>query len=156
MDIDLTLLIQIIAFLGFLWFIRRKVWGPVSSLLEKRAQSIADGIAAGERGTKQLMLASRQAADILETAHTKAEELLSEAADRQRALIEQARQQAQEEAQKILVDAQLQIAQERVAVRESLRQEAVLMAMAIASRILQRKLDESGDAELIADLAKEI
>jgi len=156
MNIDLTLLIQIIAFLAFLWFIRLKVWGPVSSLLEKRAQNIADGLAAGERGTKQLALASRRAADILEEARTKAGELLSEATDRQHALVEHARQQAQEEAQHILAEAQQQIAQERVAVREDLRQEAGLMAMAIASRILQRKLDEDGDAELLAQLVKEI
>ena len=50
MNINLTLIGQAISFAIFVWFCMKYVWPPITSALEKRKKTIADGLAAAEKG----------------------------------------------------------------------------------------------------------
>ena len=52
MNINLTLIGQAISFGIFVWFCVKFVWPPLMDALEERASTIADGLAAGEKGQK--------------------------------------------------------------------------------------------------------
>ena len=54
MNINLTLLGQAISFGIFVWFCMKYVWPPILKALEERAETIADGLAAAERGNRHL------------------------------------------------------------------------------------------------------
>ena len=54
MDFNLTLIGQTIAMIVFVWFVMAKIWPPVMAALDQRRKEIADGIAAGEKGQKEL------------------------------------------------------------------------------------------------------
>ena len=54
MNINLTLLMQAVAFGVFIWFCAKFVWPPLMRAIEARQKQIADGLAAGEEGRQSL------------------------------------------------------------------------------------------------------
>ena len=54
MDINATLIGQAIAMLVFVWFCMKFIWPPLMQALEDRRKQVADGIAAGEKGRRDL------------------------------------------------------------------------------------------------------
>ncbi len=63
MNINFTLFSQAMAFAVFIWFTVKFVWPPLLRAIETRQKTIADGLAAGERGKHDLELASHRSAD---------------------------------------------------------------------------------------------
>src|SRR5688572_15745755 len=63
MNINFTLFAQAAAFAVFIWFTVRFVWPPLMRAIDSRQKTIADGLAAGERGRQELELASHRSAD---------------------------------------------------------------------------------------------
>ena len=49
MNINATLIVQIVVFLGLWWFTARYVWPPITKALDERSQKIADGLAAADK-----------------------------------------------------------------------------------------------------------
>ena len=60
MNINATLIGQMISFALLVWFTMKFVWPPVTKALAERQQRIADGLAAGERGKHELELAQKR------------------------------------------------------------------------------------------------
>ena len=54
MNINLTLIGQAISFAIFVWFCMKYVWPPITSALEQRKKTIADGLSAAELGQQSL------------------------------------------------------------------------------------------------------
>ena len=69
MNINATLIGQAVAFFIFVWFCMRYVWPPLIEALNERKQSIADGLAAAERGRHEHELAERRATEIIRDAN---------------------------------------------------------------------------------------
>ena len=72
MDFNLTLIGQTVAMIVFVWFCMKWIWPPVMQAIDKRRKEIADGIAAGEKGYKELADAKLGADGILTDARQKA------------------------------------------------------------------------------------
>ena len=53
MNINLTLVMQAVAFAAFIWFSAKFVWPPLMRAIETRQKQIADGLAAGEQGRQE-------------------------------------------------------------------------------------------------------
>ena len=54
MNINLTLIGQAISFAIFVWFCMKYVWPPITSALEQRKKTIAEGLSAAELGQQSL------------------------------------------------------------------------------------------------------
>ena len=63
MNINATLIVQIVVFLGLWWFTARYVWPPITKALDERSQKIADGLAAADKAVSL----SHGAPEILDT-----------------------------------------------------------------------------------------
>ena len=61
MNFNLTLIMQAVAFGLFIWFCARFVWPPLMKAIETRQKQIADGLAAGEQGRRELASAEKRA-----------------------------------------------------------------------------------------------
>ena len=70
MNINLTIIGQILAFIAFVAFCMRYVWPPILAAMEERQQKIADGLAAADRASHDLELAQKEAVDRLVEAKT--------------------------------------------------------------------------------------
>ncbi|HEX6828255.1 MAG TPA: F0F1 ATP synthase subunit B, partial [Burkholderiales bacterium] len=65
MNFNLTLLAQAVTFALFIWFTVKFVWPPLLRAIETRQKTIADGLAAAERGKNELELAGKRSTEVL-------------------------------------------------------------------------------------------
>ncbi len=72
MDFNLTLIGQTVAMIVFVWFCMKFIWPVLMNVIEERRKNIADGIAAGEKGQKELADARHGSEAILTDARQKA------------------------------------------------------------------------------------
>jgi len=156
MNINLTLISQAIAFALFIWFTVKFVWPPLRSAIENRQQTIAEGLAAAERGKHELELAARRTADVLRESKEKSSEVLGQAERRAQQIIEDAKAAARVEADKVLVSAKAEIEQEAERARQVLRDRVAELAVAGAEKILRREVDASAHAQMLTALKQEL
>ncbi len=156
MDINLTLVVQMLVFLAFVWFTMKFVWPPLSKAMEERQDKIADGLASAERGRKELELAQHRVKDDLKQAKAQASEIIEKASRRAANLIEEAKEDAKLEAQKQAKIAHEQLLQEINHARDSLRKQVALLAVSGAEKILNREIDAKTNSALLDNLIEEL
>lgn len=156
MDINATLLGQMLVFGILIWFSWKFIWPPLVKAIEDRQKKIADGLAAAERGQKELHQASGEAQVIVTEARDKALKIVDQANRRSNEIIEEARGTAIAEGQRLVGDARQEVVLEQARARDALRKDVAQLAVAGASRLLEREIDASAHADLIEKLAREI
>ncbi|PTQ83551.1 F-type H+-transporting ATPase subunit b [Nitrosospira multiformis] len=156
MNINFTLISQAMAFAIFIWFTVRFVWPPLMRAIENRQKTIADGLAAGERGKRELELASQRSGDVVREAKQRASDIIAQAEKRAAEILDEAKVAAREEGGRILVGAKAEVEQEVFRAKEVLRQQVADLALAGAAKILRREVDEKAHAELLASLKAEL
>jgi F-type H+-transporting ATPase subunit b len=155
-NIKLTLIIQMIVFLLLVFFTMSYIWPPLMRAVEERQKKIAQGLAAADRGEQELQKARESADVILREARERAGQIIDQAQHRANDILEQARAGAQQEGQRLVASAQQQIGLEASRARESLRREIGEIAVAAASKLLEREIDPRAHQELISKLAAQI
>jgi F-type H+-transporting ATPase subunit b len=145
-----------IAFVIFIWFTMRFVWPPLTNALKKRQEKIADGLAAAERGQKELELAQKRATEELRQAKAQAMEIIDNANRRAGQIIEQGKVEAREQSKQIISRAQDEISQQVVQAKEMLRKQVAQLAISGAERILVRNLDQAANSALLDKLIEQI
>lgn len=156
MNINLTLLGQMITFALFVWFTMKYVWPPITKALADRQQKIADGIAAAEQSQRDLELAERRAMEIVRESKEGASHILEAANKRAETIIEEAKEAARTDGQRIVAHAQEQVSQAVVKAKEELRSQVGQLAVTTAEKILRQTIDASKHQALIAQAVKEI
>ncbi|HZP14135.1 MAG TPA: F0F1 ATP synthase subunit B [Nevskiaceae bacterium] len=153
---NLTLIVQALVFAAFIWFNVKFVWPFLTTKIEERQKTIADGLAAAERGTKALEEASSRSDEALKAARTQAQEILSNASKQASQTVEAAKTQAQAEADRIKEAARAEAAREITSAKETLRKQVGELAVAGASKILKREIDAKAHADVLKELAAQI
>jgi F-type H+-transporting ATPase subunit b len=156
MDLNFTLVAQAVVFAVFIWFTARFVWPPLMRAVDERTRTIADGLAAAEKGMRSLEEAASKSDEALKAARTQAQEILSAASRQATQLIEQAKTQAKTEADRIAVGARDEVAREVLRAREDLRKQVGELAVIGASKILKREIDAKAHADVLKDLAARV
>ena len=156
MNINATIIGQAIVFLVLIWFSWKFIWPPLMKAVEDRQKKIADGLAAAERGQKELQQSHGEAAGIVTAAREKALKIVDQANRRSNEIIEEARVTAITEGQRLVGDARQEVTLEQARARDALRKDVASLAVAGASRLLEREIDPKAHADLIEKLAREI
>ena len=156
MNINLTLLMQAVAFFAFILFTAKFVWPPLMRAIEVRQKQIADGLAAGEEGRHNLVNAEKRIAEMLNEAKARATEIVAQGEKLKSDAVDQARTDAEAEANRILAAAKSEIEQEVYRAKEALRGQVAELAVAGASRILRREVDAKAHADLLAEIEKQL
>jgi len=156
MNINLTLIAQLVSFAVFVWFTMKFVWPPLVKAMDERKARIADGLAAAERGHHEQELAEKRAKDTLHEAKKQAAEIKANA-DKQAALIiEEARDKAKEEGNRQLAAAQAEIEQETNKAREALRSKVAELAVMGAEKILRKEINADAHKDIVESVANQI
>lgn len=156
MNINATLIGQMITFGIFVWFTMKYVWPPVMKAMDERKKKIADGLEAAERGVRELALAERKAQDLIAEAKVQAAGLLDQANKRSVRMVEEAKNEARAEGERMIVVAREEIERESHLAREKLREEVARLAILGAEKILQSKINAQTDAAIIDKMIAEI
>jgi F-type H+-transporting ATPase subunit b len=155
-NVNATIIGQLITFWILIWFVMKYVWGPITSMMDARSKRIADGLAAGERGKHELELASKRGAEVLHEAKQKASEIIAQAEKRASEIVEAGKADAKTEGDRLLAGAKAEIEQEVHRAKEGLRQQVADLAVAGAEKILRREVDAKAHAELLTSIKNEL
>jgi F-type H+-transporting ATPase subunit b len=155
-NINATLIVQIVVFLALWWFTARFVWPPITKALDERSKRIADGLAAADKAKADLASAERRVADELKAARDGAAEVRSGAERQAGQILEEARAEAGRivAAAKKAAEEEAGLAAQRA--KDQLREQVATLAVAGAERILRREIDANRHADLLADLKNEL
>ncbi len=156
MNLNVTLVAQLVVFFILVWFTMQFVWPPIVKALDERAKKVAEGLEAADKAKADLAHAEKRAVEEMRKsressaeARTSAEKQASQIVDEARAdanrIIAQAREAAEGEAG---------AAAQRV--KESLRDQLASLAVAGAEKILRKEVDAKAHADLLANLKQEL
>lgn len=156
MDINLTLVIQGLAFFAVAWLVMKFGWPHIMAAIEERQQKIAEGLAAADRSQKDLAQTQDKVNEALKEARVKANEIIEQAHHRANAIVDQAKTDAIVEAtrQKALADADIMASANRA--REDLRKQVSLLAVSGAEKLLRREIDANAHKALLDELAAQL
>jgi len=156
MNINFTLFAQAIVFAAFIWFTVKFIWPPLLRAIEQRQKTIADGLAAGERGRQELEAAGKRAHEELAKARARVGEIIASADKRDAQMLDEAKANARAEADRIIVAAKADIDQQVARAKDMLREQVAALALAGAEKILRREVDAKTHAEMLEQLKREI
>jgi F-type H+-transporting ATPase subunit b len=146
----------IATFLVVLFILGKFAWGPILGALDAREKGIRESIDEAARMRQEARAALEEHKRQLADARRQAQEIVAEgrdAADRLRRDIEA---KAREEGERILERTRQEVRRERDLAVEQIRTEAVDLALAAASRILDEKLTEERDRALVRSYLQDI
>jgi F-type H+-transporting ATPase subunit b len=155
-NINLTLIVQMVVFIALIWFTMKFVWPMILGPMDERSARIASGLAAGEKGKQELEQANQRAESILREARERAGHIIDQAQHRANDMVEEAKGTATSEGARLLAAAKEQINLEAAQARESLRRDVSQIAVSAASKILEREIDPKTHSDLIDKLAAQI
>ena len=156
MNINLTLIGQMIAFVCFVMFCMKYVWPPILAAMAEREKKIADGLAAADRASHDLELAKEKAVERLVEAKHEATGIIDAANKRGNQIVEEAKGAAVVEADRVKASAQAEIEQETNRAREQLRGQVAALSLAGAEKVLGAAIDQEAHAGLVDKLAAEL
>jgi F-type H+-transporting ATPase subunit b len=156
MNINLTLIVQMLVFALLVWFTMRFVWPIILGAMEERSRKIAQGLAAAEQGQKALDEARTKADAVIRESRERANHIIDQAQHRANDIVEQAKTAASAEGDRLVAAAHQQIALEAAQAREALRREVGNLAVRTASKLIEREIDPRKHADLIDKLAAQI
>ena len=156
MNLNATLFAQLIVFGILVWFTMRFVWPPIVKALDERAEKVAEGLAAAERGKSDFEQAEKRVAEILAEGRTQVTDMVANAEKRAAQIVEEAKEQAVGEAARIMAQAKADVAQEANRAREALREQVAALAVKGAESILRSEVDASRNAQMLANLKQEL
>ena len=156
MNINASLIAQMITFLIFVGVTMKYVWPPLMAAVEERRKNIADGLAAAERGQQDLAKAESRVDELVAQARVQATEILDKARSRANEVIAEGKMDGQKERERQIKAAHAEIEQETNRVREELRGQVSAIAVASAEKILKREIDATVHEDLLSDLAGQI
>jgi F-type H+-transporting ATPase subunit b len=156
MNITITLIGQMVAFILLIWFVHKMLWGPMSKMLADRQKKIAEGLAAADKGKHEMELAEKRAKDLLKDAKTQAVEIITLAQKRASEIEEEGKSKARAEAERIQVAAQAEVERGINQAKEQLRAHVSSIALSGAGKILKKEIDAKTHNALLAELAAQV
>jgi len=151
-----TLIGEMIAFAILIWFCVQFIWPHITKAIEDRQVKIAEGLSAAERAHAELKSADVKVQAEIKVARQQASEIIDKAQQQANQIIDKARGDAVAEINRLKATAQDDIASMAQRARDQLREQVGALAVAGASKIVQREVDASTHKALLDQLAAEI
>ena len=156
MNINLTLIGQAISFAIFVWFCMKYVWPPITSALEKGKKTIADGLAAAEKGQQSLENAKVEIDKLLLGGKDEAKNIISMAEKRADDIVDEANQKAAQESLNKIKIAEQEIEQLANKVKSDLKNDLSALVIEGTQSILKKEVDKKAHDQIIEDLIRRI
>jgi F-type H+-transporting ATPase subunit b len=144
-----NLIVQLIAFIIFLWLLWRFALGPITRILDERQSKIRESVEAAERMKAELAATAARNEEVLNEARQQAQQIVAQAREAGETQLVRAREQANAQAEEYLTRAEATLRQETQQARQQLRQEVADLAVMAAGRIVRKELDPAAQRALI-------
>ena len=147
----------LLAFLVVLFILKKFAWKPILNSLKEREGTIADSLATAEKVRAEMSQLKSENEALLAKAREERAQLLKEARDTKDRIISEAKEQAKIEANKIVIDAQAAIQQQKMAAITEVKNQVGTLVIEVAEKVLRRELGNKSEQEnYIKQLAEEV
>ena len=140
MNLNATLLGQMIAFGLFVWFCWKFVWPPLLAAMEERAEKIEQGLKDSEESAKKILDAEEQSKKMLAEAKKEAKKIMDNAKNQSEKIVEESKNKATEEKDRIVGSAQSEIEKEVVNAKKTLEKDFASSVMSAVKKIVAKEL----------------
>ena len=146
----------IVTFLLLAGLLRKFAWRPLLEALDRRQDAIRKSLDEAKEARKEMARLNDESARLLAAARVEADAIISRTRADAARTAEEMKQKARADAEHIVRNAEREIGLETARAVQKVRQEAVDLSVAIASKILQRNLSKEDNERLIAETLKGI
>ena len=156
MNLNATLVAQLVVFFILAWVTMKFVWPPIVKALDERAKKIADGLTAADKAKSDLAHAEKKVVEEMRKARESATDVRAAAEKQAAVFVDEART----EAARIIAqareaaEAEAGVAAQRA--KEALRDQVAHLAVAGAEKILRKEINAQAHADLLANLKQEL
>ena len=149
------LIVQLIAFLGFIALLWKYALGPIVNMIDSRTAKIEESMSAAEKMQADLKATAARNEEALHEARREAQQIVVNAREASEAMLNKAREDAGKQADEYLARAQASLRSETEQARVQLRQELADLAVTAAGKIVRKELDPATQASLIEETLAE-
>ena len=148
--------IQLIAFGILYWLLSRYAFGPLFSIMEKRRELVKEQLDSAESSRKQAEQQLEAQKQALNEARKEAYDIIEQARSTSSKQAEEIVHAAKSEASRLKDDAVKDIESEKNKAIAALRSEVSGMSVKIASKIIEKQIDEKSQEQLVDQYLKEV
>lgn len=133
-------------------------WGfpVITSMVEKRKNYIDNSLSKARQADEKMAGIMKEQARIISEAREEQNRILKEAAEARNNIISQARDQARDEAVKLIAEAKVQIEAEKESALSQIRSQVALISVNVAEKVIRRELaDDKAQEDLIRRMVDE-
>ncbi|MDA8588683.1 F0F1 ATP synthase subunit B [Flavobacteriaceae bacterium] len=148
---------QTIIFILLIFLLKKYAWKPILDAVNEREEGIKNALLSAEKAKEEMASLQSDNEETLKKARVERDSLLKEAREIKQQLIDDAKNEAQSEAKKIISQAQETIQNEKKAAISDLKNQVATLSIDIAEKVLKEKLsDDKTQMNLVKDLVKDV
>jgi len=137
----------VISFLIVFYILKKFAWTQILESMNKREKGIADSLATAENVRAEMALLKSENEELLVKAREERAIMLKEAKETKDKIINDAKEQAKLEMNKIIADAQSAINQQKMAAITDLKNQVGNLVIEVSEKILRRELSNKEEQE---------
>jgi F-type H+-transporting ATPase subunit b len=147
----------VVVFVILLSLLRLLAWKPILNAVKNREESIRAALKSADKAREEMRSLKADNEKILAEARAGRDEILKEARDVRERIIDEAKGKADAEARKLIEQARQNIQNEKDAAIGDLREQVAKLSVEIAGKILREKLSDDKESNALIDrLIKDI
>jgi F-type H+-transporting ATPase subunit b len=147
----------LVAFLLTFFILKKYAWPAIINGLKEREKTIADALASAELVKKEMAQLKSENEALMAQAREERAQMLKEAKETKDKIINEAKEQAKIEANKIIVDANNAIQNQKMAALTDVKNQIGNMVVEVSEKVIRRQLNNAAEQEAyIRQLAEDL
>ncbi len=146
-----------LSFLILLVLLKKLAWKPMLGAIHERERSIEEALNKADLAREEMARLSSENETLLKQARVERDEILKEAKEIKDQIIAEAKNAAQEEGNKMIEKAKVEINNQKIAALREVKNQVASLALHIAEKVLRKQFnDKQKQDALISDLLKDV
>lgn len=137
----------LVAFLIVFFILAKYAWKPIVGALQDRQNNIDDAILSAERVRQEMSELKSENEELLAKAREERSQMMRDAKETRDNIIAEAREQAKDEMNKIVADAQAVIHQQKMAAITDLKNQIGNLVLEVSEKVIRRELSSQSEQE---------
>lgn len=147
---------QLAGFFVLLLVLKKYAFGPVMNMMEKREKHVADQIASAEKNREEAEKYLAEQREAIQGARNEAMEIVDNAKKMSDQQAKDTLEKAKKESERMKQTALAEINTEKERAVAALREQVATLSVLVASKVIEKELDEQEQERLIQDTLQEV
>lgn len=147
---------QLVGFFVLLLLLKKFALGPVMDMMQKREKHVADQISQAEKNREESEKFLAEQREAIQAARREAREIVENTKKSSEQQAEEIIANAKKEAERMKEIALAEINQEKESAISALREQVSTLSVLVASKVIEKELDEKEQEKLISETLKEV